>query len=49
MIELDCECKYKDLCEEFYGDDENFVCVGTEKCEHFDAYYEGECVALESE
>lgn len=47
--ERDEDCRYKDLCEEMYGDDENFSCNGMMKCEHYDAYLEGECVALECE
>lgn len=41
-IKLDDDCKYKDLCEEMYGDDENFKCAGINDCEHYDAYFEGE-------
>lgn len=47
--ERDNECKYRDLCEEIYGNEKSFSCGGIEKCKHYDTYLEGECVAFESE
>lgn len=48
-VSLDEECEYKDLCEEFYNGSKGFECLGYNNCEHYDAFFEGKCQAIESE
>lgn len=48
-VKLDDECKYKELCKEMYGYDENFKCKGTNNCKHYESYLNGECTAIEIE
>ena len=46
MTEVCKNCKYRELCEELnYPLD----CEDQENCKHYDAFYDGECQALEAD
>lgn len=46
VCDRDENCEFADLCIEMYEGD--ISCKGTDNCEHYCAYLEGKCVALES-
>lgn len=50
MENRDNNCEFKDLCKETYEElfEEKIECKGVENCEHYDAFYDGWCRAMES-
>lgn len=45
-MQRDKECEFKELCEE--TNEKEMECKGYEECEHYNAFLEGKCAALEA-